>query len=71
MTWYKYTDRLDKKIKDYCFANFMTINELFNKCWLSWATYYQIKKRWVMWLTTTRKLDKILWFVYDELWKEQ
>ncbi len=70
MRSYKYTKELDDLIRNYCFAHFLSINDLFRKAWLSWATYYWVRTRWIISLRTAQKLDKILWFVIDTLWKD-
>ena len=57
---FKFNDKLEKKVLDYCYDNWLTINKFMNKCWLSWNTWYVAKKRWVIWINSLYKIRRLI-----------
>lgn len=55
-----FTKELDDAIRNYCFENNMPINQFFIKSWMSWNNYYLIRKRWIIWQNSIRKIKKFL-----------
>jgi adenine specific DNA methylase Mod len=48
MASYKYTEDLDKQIKQFAYKNLISISELFDSIGSWYSTYYVIKKRWIV-----------------------
>lgn len=64
MISYKFDEKLDTAIKNYCYKHVISVTELFKSIWSSYASYYIAKKRWVLGVKMLKRL-KDKWVEID------